>query len=70
MKTKLEVVSSQIKALEYDTETNILIVTFNQGKQYEYSDVSADEFRKLVEADSIGRHFNLHFKGVYPCKPI
>jgi len=70
MKTKLEVVSSQIKALEYNTETNILTVTFNQGKQYEYSDVSADEFRKLIEADSIGRHFNLHFKGVYPFKPI
>lgn len=70
MKTKLEVVSSQIKALEYNTETNILTVTFNQGKQYEYSDVSADEFRKLVEADSIGKHFNLHFKGVYPFKAI
>lgn len=70
MKTKLEVVSSQIKVLEYNTETNTLTVTFNQGKQYEYSDVSAEEFRKLVEADSIGRRFNLHFKGVYPFKAI
>jgi len=70
MKTKTEVVSSQIKLLEYDTETNILIVTFNQGKQYEYSDVSSEEFRKLIEADSIGRHFNLYFKGVYPYKQI
>jgi hypothetical protein len=70
MKTKTEVVSSQIKSLEYDTETNTLIVTFNQGKQYEYSDVSAEEFRKLVEAESIGRHFNLYFKGVYPYKQI
>jgi hypothetical protein len=70
MKTKTEVVSSQIKSLEYDTETNTLIVTFMQDKKYEYSDVSAEEFRKLIEADSIGRHFNLHFKGVYPFKAI
>lgn len=70
MKTKTEVVSSQIKALEYDTETNILIVTFNQGKQYEYSDVSAEEFRKLIDSESIGKHFNMFFKGVYPYKAI
>jgi hypothetical protein len=70
MKTKTEVVSSQIKSLEYDTETNTLIVTFNQGKKYEYSDVSAEEFRKLIEADSIGKHFNMFFKGVYPYKQI
>jgi hypothetical protein len=70
MKTKTEVVSSQIKSLEYDTETNILIVTFMQDKKYEYSDVSAEEFRKLIEAESIGRHFNLYFKGVYPYKQI
>lgn len=70
MKTKLDVISTQIKSLEYDTETNTLIVTFIQDKKYEYSDVSAEEFRKLVEAESIGRHFNLYFKGVYPYKQI
>jgi hypothetical protein len=70
MKTKTEVVSTQIKSLEYDTETNTLIVTFMQDKKYEYSDVSAEEFRKLIEAESIGKHFNIFFKGVYPYKQI
>lgn len=70
MKTKTEVVSSQIKALEYDTEANILIVTFNQGKKYEYSDVSEEEFRKLIDSESIGKHFNMFFKGIYPYKAI
>ena len=57
MKTKLEVISTQIKALEYDTETEKLLVTFSNDKVYMYNNVPVEAFRNLVEADSIGRHF-------------
>ncbi|WP_298845714.1 KTSC domain-containing protein [uncultured Clostridium sp.] len=50
MKTKQSVVSSQLKEIEYDTETSTLTVTFMQGRMYEYKDVPVDVFRKLIEA--------------------
>lgn len=70
MKTKQSVVSSQLKEVEYDTETSILTVTFMQDKKYEYKDVPADVFRELIEADSIGSYFNKNIKSKYEFKQI
>ena len=57
MKTKLEVVSTQLKAVEYDTETEKLLVTFSNNKVYMYNNVPVEVFRNLVESDSLGRYF-------------
>lgn len=70
MKTKQSVVSSQLKEVEYDTETSILTVTFMQGRMYEYKDVPADVFRKLIEAESIGSFFIHNIKNKYQFKQI
>lgn len=70
MKTKQSVVSSQLKEVEYDTETSILTITFLQGRRYEYKDVPADVFRKLIEADSIGSFFLMKIKNNYSFKQI
>lgn len=70
MKTKQSVVSSQLKEVEYDTETSILTVTFMQGRMYEYKDVPADVFRKLIEAESIGSYFISQIKNKYQFKQI
>lgn len=70
MKTKQSVVSSQLKEVEYDTETSLLTVTFMQGRRYEYKDVPADVFRGLIEADSIGSYFINHIKNKYQFKQI
>ena len=70
MKTKQSVVSSQLKEVEYDTETSILTVTFTQGRMYEYKDVPADVFRKLIEAESIGSYFISQIKNKYQFKQI
>ena len=70
MKTKQSVVSSQLKEVEYDTETSILTVTFMQGRMYEYKDVPVDVFRKLIEAESIGSYFISQIKNKYQFKQI
>jgi uncharacterized protein YuzE len=70
MKQKIEVVSSQMKAVEYDTETNTLIITFNKGQKYKYSDVPNKVFLELIEADSIGGYFIKEIKTKYEYKLI
>jgi len=34
-----EIQSSNVKKTEYDTETKVMLVEFNNGQKYEYSDV-------------------------------
>ena len=70
MKQKIEVVSSQMKMVEYDTETNTLIITFTKGARYEYKDVPNKVFLELIEADSIGSYFIKEIKTKYPYKLI
>lgn len=70
MKQKIEVVSSQMKIVEYDTETNTLIITFTKGARYEYKDVPNKVFLELIEADSIGSYFIKEIKTKYPYKLI
>lgn len=70
MKTKVEVVSSQMKAVEYDTETNVLIITFTKGQRYKYAEVPHKVFLELIEADSIGSFFIRNIKTKYEYKLI
>lgn len=70
MKQKIEVVSSQMKIVEYDTETNTLIITFTKGARYEYKDVPNKVFLELIEADSIGSYFIKEIKNKYEYKLI
>jgi hypothetical protein len=70
MKTNIKVISSQIQAVEYDTETNTLIITFTKGARYEYKDVPNKVFLELIEADSIGSYFIKEIKTKYLYKLI
>jgi len=70
MKTKVEVVSSQMKAAEYDTETKSLIITFTKGQRYKYADVPNKVFLELIEAESIGAYFIKNIKSKYEYKLI
>lgn len=62
MKIIKQVVSSQMKEVEYDTETKQLIVTFTNGVKYSYEDVPKLVFKDLVEADSVGSFFIKNIK--------
>lgn len=57
--------SSNINALGYDEESQILIVVFSNGAKYRYSGVSMDEFMAFLKAPSIGKHFYQDIKPKY-----
>lgn len=58
--------SSNIEALGYDAETQILRIWFTTGTVYDYANVPQIEFEALKTAPSIGAYFNRNIKGAYP----
>jgi hypothetical protein len=50
--------STNIKEASYNTETEDLTVTFNNGSIYEYNKVPWTKFTKFRMAESQGKHFN------------
>ena len=57
--------SSNLKSVGYDTKERILEIEFQNGRIYQYSNVSNDEYTELMEASSLGRYFNFYIKGAY-----
>ncbi|MCQ4229504.1 KTSC domain-containing protein [Pseudomonas stutzeri] len=54
--------SSSLRSLGYDPEQQILEVEFSSGALYRYEAVPPEVVQGLLEADSLGRHFNQVFK--------
>ncbi len=50
--------SSNLKEATYNTETEDLTVTFNNGSIYEYNKVPWNKFAKFRLAESQGKYFN------------
>lgn len=57
-----KVVSSNLSAVGYDTDTNELVVEFNSGMSYKYIDVPFDTYKELMAADSLGTYFNANIR--------
>lgn len=57
--------SSNIEAVGYDPESQVMHVKFRSGDTYQYSGVPADEHQALMSAPSIGGHFHRRIKGRY-----
>ena len=62
--------SSMIYELGYSPKKKVMHAKFNTGRKYRYSDVPQSEYRKLRKAESIGSHFNEHFRGKYDHEKI
>ena len=63
--------SSNIKDVGYDPEAKTLEVTFMPNeKTYRYENVSADDYVKLLNAESIGGHFGQTLKKSHKGTPI
>ena len=60
-----DVDSSMIRELGYSPKSRVMHARFNTGRRYRYEDVPLKEYKRLREADSIGTHFNRHFRGKY-----
>ena len=54
--------SSVIRRFDYDAPRRRLSVTFTSGDRYDYEAVPPEVVQALLEADSLGRHFNQVFK--------
>lgn len=65
MTTEKEVTSSQFKKVKYDSDTETLIITFNNGSKYSYEDVPEKVFLDLIRADSLGSFFIKNIKSKY-----
>ena len=59
------VVSSNLAEVGYDPASEILEVMFRNGGIYQYYGVSSLAHEQMMEAESIGRHFNSNIKGKY-----
>lgn len=58
--------SSQIAAVGYDADKEVLAIRFNGGlKVYHYEGVSQKDFDKFNGAESIGKHFHAHIRGKF-----
>jgi hypothetical protein len=47
--------SSNVDRLKYFEEKRELVIKFNDGSYYTYSDIDADEFNAIVEGDAVCR---------------
>lgn len=60
-----KVKSSTIEAVGHDAEKNRMVVRFNNGTEYEYSNVNKEQHSAFVGADSVGSHFHAHIRGKF-----
>jgi hypothetical protein len=65
-----EVVSSNIKAISYNTDNNILLVRFVDDSVYEYNGVSSTIYKAFLLAPSKGKFFHHNIRLVFPSKRI
>jgi len=54
--------SSNVLASIYDNNTNVLILIFNKGNQYKYSNVSVTDYTRFEISESQGKVFITHIK--------
>ena len=65
MKTTTAVLSTALSSCTYDDETQDLIVTFVNGRDYTHAGVPPEIYQGLVMAASPGTFYNEMIKGVY-----
>lgn len=67
---RISVSSSNLNSIGFDSDNKILEIEFNNGRIYQYSNVSKTEFGKLMKALSKGTYFNSNIKDNYNCRRI
>lgn len=58
--------SSNVAAVGYDAQNQIVYVQFLNGSTYAYKGVPEHEFENLRTASSVGAYLNRNYKNVYP----
>ena len=57
--------SDMLRLIGYDPGARILEVVFNTGGTYQYKQVPAAEYKKLMSADSIGKYMHRYIINRY-----
>jgi len=57
--------SSNISAIGYDADSQVLEVEFNNGSVYAYSGVPPGEYESFLNADSKGKYLHANIKNRY-----
>lgn len=57
-----EIDSSQIKAVDYDYETQEMYVQFKNGAEYKYLCVLQEEYSNFMGSESKGKYFSSFIK--------
>ena len=58
--------SSNISAIGYDSDGEVLEVEFTNGAVYAFSGVPLGEYEGFMNADSKGKYLHANIKGRYP----
>jgi len=66
----IQVSSSNIAAIGYDENNEIVHVQFLNGTEYIYKGVLQHEYEGLLNAPSVGSYLNRNFKNYYPYERI
>ena len=61
----IQVSSSNVAAIGYDSDSETLQIEFNNGTTYQYFDVPEEVFEGLRDAGSVGGYLAAHIKGRY-----
>ena len=64
------VFSSMVQTVAYDSDTQVMIVTFNTGKSYAYAGVPEDVAAAAANAGSVGEYINSEIKGRYSYRKL
>lgn len=59
------VTSNPFRSIGYDAKTKTLEVEYKNGRRYHLSGVPSGVHYNLVNADSIGNHYNLNIRNKY-----
>jgi hypothetical protein len=67
---RIPVASTQLLAVTYDDDSQVLEVETKRGRRYRYTGVPKAVFHDLMGADSKGRYYLRHIRGVFPRQQI
>lgn len=67
---RIRVSSSNVRAVGYDPEEQILEVEFHSGSIYHYFNVPEHKYVGLMRASSKGGYLNDHIKNIYRYRQV
>jgi hypothetical protein len=62
--------STVIRKFHYEPECNRLLIEFQSGRRYAYSNVPPETYAALRAAHSRGSYFNTRIRDHFPCESL